>query len=266
MRVALYARVSTEDQAKEGFSLDAQMKRLEAYCRSKGWEPVFRFVDDGYSGRDIKRPAYTDMMQKIEEWDTLLVLKMDRIHRNSVNFAMMMDLLKKNGKEFSSVYEKFDTNVAMGRFVMDIMQRIAQLESEQIGERVKMGMKRKAEHGSGVLGSGHPYGYEYSSGSLIIHDNESQIVRKIFSMSSEGHSTEEIAKELNDKNIPAKKGGIWNRQSIHKILRNPLYTGRLRWGTVERDNIHPAIIDASLFDKVNEKNIPSDGRTEDGYV
>ncbi|MCL2786751.1 MAG: recombinase family protein [Methanomassiliicoccaceae archaeon] len=243
MRVALYVRVSTEDQAKEGFSLDAQMKKLEAYCRSRDWTPVGRYVDDGYSGRNTERPAYKEMMASMNDWDVLLVLKMDRIHRNSVNFAAMMDNLKKSGKEFNSIQEKFDTTTAMGRFVMDIMQRIAQLESEQIGERVKMGMKRKAELGTGPLGSGHPYGYVYGDRALHIEPDEARIVRMIYRMRSEGLSTEEIAKRLNEDEIPAKKGGTWNRQSIHKILRNPLYIGKIRWDGTVRDGVHEAIID-----------------------
>ena len=92
------------------------------------------------------------MMSEIEKWDVLVVLKMDRIHRNSINFTLMMNVLKDAGKEFNSMQESFDTTTAMGRFVMDIIQRIAQLESEQIGERVKVGMTQKAKKGKGLLG------------------------------------------------------------------------------------------------------------------
>ena len=251
MRTALYVRVSTEDQAKEGFSLDAQMKKLEAYCRSRGWVSAGRYTDDGYSGRNTERPAYRDMLDSMDEWDVLLVLKMDRIHRNSVNFAAMMNLLKKNGKEFNSIQEKFDTTTAMGRFVMDIMQRIAQLESEQIGERVKMGMRRKAECSKGTLGSGHPYGYFYNDGRLHIKEEEARTVRYIYHMSGNGLSTEKIAEVLNEREIPAKKGGRWNRQSVHRILRNPLYTGRTRWDGMIREGEHAAIIDLNIFRTVN---------------
>ncbi|MBQ7621216.1 MAG: recombinase family protein, partial [Candidatus Methanomethylophilaceae archaeon] len=90
MRAALYARVSTEDQAVEGFSLEAQVKKLEAYCRQEGFDVVDRFVDDGYSGRKTNRPEYQRMLKEIDNWDVLVVLKMDRIHRNSVNFTQMM--------------------------------------------------------------------------------------------------------------------------------------------------------------------------------
>ena len=152
MRAAIYARVSTDDQAKEGFSIAAQLKRLNAYCKARGWALVNEYVDEGFSGRRIERPAYQRMMSEIETWDVLVVLKMDRIHRNSRNFTKMMDLLKERNKEFNSMQESFDTTTAIGRFVMDIIQRIAQLESEQIGERVKMGMTQKAKKGKGHNG------------------------------------------------------------------------------------------------------------------
>ncbi|HKZ23667.1 MAG TPA: recombinase family protein, partial [Thermoplasmata archaeon] len=146
--VAVYSRVSTEEQAKEGYSLEAQQERLEAYCKARGWAIAKLYVDDGHSGRDTRRPAYRRMMEERELWDTILVIKMDRIHRNSRNFMEMMDDLRRWGKNFASATESLDTSTAMGRFVMDIIQRIAQLESEQIGERVYMGMSQKARRGS----------------------------------------------------------------------------------------------------------------------
>jgi DNA invertase Pin-like site-specific DNA recombinase len=91
MRAALYARVSTEDPAKEGFSIPAQLKRLNAYCKARNWQAITQYVDEGFSGRDVRRPAYQQMMQEKDKWDVLIVLKMDRIHRNSRNFAQMMD-------------------------------------------------------------------------------------------------------------------------------------------------------------------------------
>lgn len=251
MRAALYARVSTEDQAREGYSLDAQIKRLELYCKHYDFTPAGRFIDDGYSGRNTNRPEYQRMMSMMDEWDILLVMKMDRIHRNSVNFTTMMDTLNRKNKEFVSFEEKFNTKTAMGRFVMDIMQRIAQLESEQIGERVFMGMKRKAESTTGNLGSGHPYGYEYTQDGLRLIEEEASVVRTIYGMSAEGCSLGNIAKHLNDSQIPAKKGGEWNKQSVHKILRNPLYTGRSVWNRIERNGEHEAIISPPVFGSVN---------------
>ena len=154
-------RVSTEDQAKEGFSIAAQVKRLNAYCKAGIWIVAGQYIDEGHSGRSIERPAYEAMMSEIDKWDVLVVLKMDRIHRNSVNFPLVVNALRDAGKEFNSMQESFDTTTAMGRFVMDIIQRIAQLESDPIGERVKVGMTQKAKKGKGLPGFPAPYGYAW---------------------------------------------------------------------------------------------------------
>ena len=251
MRAALYARVSTDEQAKEGFSLDAQIKKLEAYCRFKGYEVAGYYREEGFSGRNTNRPEYQRMFSDIAHWDVLLVLKMDRIHRNSVNFAGMMDVLNKNGKQFESVQENYDTSNAMGRFVMDMMQRIAQLESERTGERVKDGMTYKARNETGTLGSGHPYGYEFDNGRLRVINDEALTVRAIYRMYIRGSSMDDIAKSLNDASIPAKKGGKWNRQSVCNILHNPLYVGYNRWDGMVRKGDQEPIIEMSIYETVN---------------
>ena len=98
VNVAVYTRVSTDDQAREGFSLDAQKERLAAYCEAQSWEIVDYYIDDGHSGRNTKRPAYQRMMAEKNRWDLILVMKMDRIHRNSKNFMTMMEDLEKWGR------------------------------------------------------------------------------------------------------------------------------------------------------------------------
>jgi len=251
MRAALYVRVSTEDQAKEGFSLDAQTKRLEAYCRLKQYEISHVYRDEGCSGRDTDRPEYKRMMEDHEKWDVLCVVRLDRIHRNSVNFALMMDDLRKKNKEFCSAEDKFDTSTAMGRFLMDLFQRIAQLESEQMGERVKFGMTKKARFGTGNMGSGHPYGYVYERGSLTIVEYEAGVVKDIYAMASKGMSLRSIADELNRSFIKPKISGKWNHQSVSKILHNPIYAGYIKWDGIVRPGDHEAIINQDDFESIN---------------
>ncbi len=250
VRVAIYTRVSTEDQAKEGFSLAAQEERLRAYCQARGWEVAGLYRDDGHSGRNIRRPAYQRMMEERDRWDTILVLKMDRIHRNSRNFMEMMEDLGKTEKDFVSATESLDTTTAMGRFVMDIIQRIAQLESEQIGERVYVGMSQKAKTGPGVLGFPAPLGYEISEGTLRIVDREAEVVRSIFQKAQGGHTMEAIAKELNERHVPTKAGREWTAVKIYRILHNPVYAGHLRWDRFERKAEHEPIVTVELFNEV----------------
>jgi DNA invertase Pin-like site-specific DNA recombinase len=135
VRVVGYCRVSTEEQAG-GFSLEVQRERITAYCEARGWTLV-RIYEDDSSGRDVEgRPDYRQMLVDRETWDTALVVKLDRIHRRQRNFLVMIEQFVAWGKDFSSVTDNLDTSTAMGRFVMDLMSRIAELESDQISERV----------------------------------------------------------------------------------------------------------------------------------
>lgn len=252
VRVAIYTRVSTEDQAKEGFSLDAQLDKLRSYCKARDWVIAGEYIDDGYSGRTTKRPAYQRMMEEMEKWDAVLVIKMDRIHRNSKNFMLMMEHLKKEGKEFVSMTESLDTSTAMGRFVMDIIQRIAQLESEQIGERVYIGMEQKAKSNGGILGFNIPYGYEYEDGKLIVNKDEAEVVRKIFEWYKDGKSMGEIVNMLQNQKVSTKKGGFWAKKTVSSILKNPVYCGYLKWEKYLNKGEHEPIIDEETFNKVQQ--------------
>lgn len=220
-KAAIYMRVSTEDQAREGFSLAAQLDKLQSYCKVRDWIVAGSYTDDGYSGRNIRRPAYTQMMDEMDQWDTILVIKMDRIHRNSKNFMVMMENLKKQEKEFVSITESLDTSTAMGRFVMDIIQRIAQLESEQIGERVYIGMEQKAKtKDKGPVGHEYPFGYKWDKDkkTLIEVQKELEIVRKIYDLYIKGDTITQIHKKTK---VP--------RTTVHYILHNCFYAGVERW-------------------------------------
>ncbi len=250
LRAAIYARVSTEDQAREGFSIAAQLKRLRSYCLARGWVVTSEYVDDGYSGRSPERPEYKRMMLDKDLWDVIVVLKMDRIHRNSRNFTMMMDFLRSWNKEFNSTQENFDTTTAIGRFVMDTVQRIAQLESEQIGERVKVAMTQKALEKKGHLGSPEPYGYRYCDGNLLVDDAESMVVQEIFRMAGNLCSLGQIIDFLNASGTPTKNGGTWQRATVHGMLTNRIYLGELVWDGIVQDAPHLKIIDLDLFQEV----------------
>lgn len=154
---AIYARVSTRDQAEEGFSIDAQLKRLRAYCRSRGWTVAGEYVDRGRSGRTDRRPEYARMIAEAGAWDVLAVVKIDRVHRDAYNFYKMCELLRDSGKGFAAIEDRYDTTTAWGRFALDVLARIAQLESERTGERVRLGLREAAK--KGVYVSQAPYGY-----------------------------------------------------------------------------------------------------------
>lgn len=259
MRAALYIRVSTEEQAMEGYSLDAQRRILEDYCLIQDLDIVGPYIDDGYSGRNTHRPAYRRMMDEIHLWDKILVMKMDRIHRNSRNFMDMMDLLEKNGKRFESTSESLDTENAMGRFVVDMMQRIAQLESEQIGERTYMGMREKAETlevtigGKRTMGFTPPFGYDLVDGALVMNDDEILVVREIFDLYASGRTMDSICYELNCCGITTRKGNAWNKFNLRNILHNPIYAGFMRWQDLLIRHDGGTILDPEEFNMVQER-------------
>ncbi|MFQ5918482.1 MAG: recombinase family protein [Thermoplasmata archaeon] len=246
-RAALYVRVSTEDQAREGFSLEAQIEKLRSYCTAREWTVSGEYVDDGVSGRTLRRPAYAMMMEERENWDTILVLKMDRIHRNSRNFMEMMDRLRGWGKEFTSMQESLDTGTAMGRFVMDIIQRIAQLESEQIGERVYMGMQQKAKAQRGSLGAPAPFGYRSVGGDLIVQEPQATQVRDVFRRALQREPMAWIAERLNRTGARTNRGRTWSVWSVRYILRNPVYAGYTRWDKVVRQGEHDPLVSKEDF-------------------
>jgi site-specific DNA recombinase len=249
-RIAIYTRVSTDDQAKEGYSLKAQKERLEAYCEAQGWTISDLYVDEGHSGRNTQRPEYQRMMEQRDSWDTILVLKMDRIHRNSKNFMIMMENLEMWGKKFASMQESLDTSNAVGRFVVDIIQRIAQLESEQIGERTYMGMKQKAESGEGLLGFRIPYGYRLEDDGLVPEEIEAERVRHIFKAYIAGETMDWISWNLNRQDIPTKKDNLWTLWSISRILHNPVYAGFLRWDNLIIPSSHEPLVSIDDFNEV----------------
>lgn len=244
VRAALYVRVSTEEQAREGFSLRAQQERLHAYCNARGWQIGGEYIDDGHTGRDARRPAYQKMMAEKDQWDAVLVLKMDRIHRNSRNFMAMMDDLKKWEKDFASATESFDTSTATGRFVLDILQRIAQLESEQTGERVHIGMYQAAKEGK-FLGMSNPYGfrYDHDSKNLVVVPEEAEIVREIFAKyHRERWSMQAISDDLNARGVPTKRNRQWSKRQIFRVLHCSLYEGARHWEDVVTPSTHEAIV------------------------
>jgi len=251
--VALYARVSTEDQALKGFSLEGQLEKLRSYCDARDWGIAGEYVDNGYSGRDTDRPAYQEMLEEIAEWDALLVMKMDRVHRNSKNFMLMMETLREHDKEFVSMTESLDTSTAMGRFVMDIIQRIAQLESEQIGERVYFGMRQKAKGGTGLLGSPAPYGYEYDDGRLEAVDRELDVVEQLYERYLDGDSLDGLTAWLENRGIVTKKGGNWDKKTVSRILSNPVYCGLQQWEEILVPGGQRAVVSRETFNEVQRE-------------
>ena len=134
MRVALYIRVSTEDQAREGYSIQAQKNKLEAYCVSQGWDVVGFYIDDGYSAKDLDRPEMKRMLKHIEQGliDCVLVYRLDRLTRSVLDLYKLLEIFEQHNCKFKSATEVYDTTTAMGRMFITIVAAMAQWERENL--------------------------------------------------------------------------------------------------------------------------------------
>lgn len=242
----IYTRVSTEEQATYGYSLDSQLERLRNYCKAREWNIVGEYVDGGYSGRNIKRPEYQQMLDDIDKWDAVVVIKMDRIHRNQKNFLDMMNNFSKKHKEFVSMSESFDTSTAMGRYVMNIMALTAQLESEQTGERIQLALiqkiKKDVADNDPFMGHRVPFGYRWDpkKNVFIPVDKELDLVKQIFQLYIDGWTMRQIALKTGKANT-----------TIKYFLHNCFYAGFERWCHYFRrlNDVDP-IISVETFNKV----------------
>ena len=230
LRVAVYARVSTQEQAVEGTSLDHQSDQLALYCRSQGWEIVQRYVDAGYTGKDENRPGLKHLLAdaKLGLFNKVVVYKMDRLARNLRLLLEIEEKLGQHGTSFHSASEVFDTSTANGRHFLQMLGMVSEWEREAIIERTKAG--RLQRYTQGCWGPGHPpYGYTYNreTKKLVINEPEARIVRRIFEEYAAGKSMWGIANILNDKGIPSRRkdGKGWRNTSVRDVLFNPAYKG-----------------------------------------
>ncbi|WP_290774194.1 MULTISPECIES: recombinase family protein [unclassified Exiguobacterium] len=255
-RAAIYARVSTVEQADEGYSIDAQLKILRNICDEKGFELVEEFVDRGISGKDIvNRPGLQAMLQAVEErrLDIVLVWKMNRLSRRITDMLNIVDSLKLYNVEFYSHTDNIDTNTPQGSFQFHIMAAVSEFERKNIAENVKMGMIERAQ--SGRWNGGVVYGYDIikvrdtmrKRGDTLLEINpaEAEVVRKIFNLYNQGDGYKTIANRLNHEGHKTKHKREHSINGVKTILMNPLYAGYIRynvrqeWSTKRRKNINP---------------------------
>ena len=261
MQTAIYCRVSTEEQATEGFSIHAQKDKLTKYANINDWDIVDYYIDDGISGKNLtERPEVSRLIEDVKKGKikNVLIYKLDRLTRSVKDLIYLIELFDKNNCTFNSQTEKIDTSNAVGRMFVKIIGIFAEFERENLAERVTLGYEQKTREGNYTNCNG-VFGYDYivGKGKLKINKNEAEYVRKIYNWYLEGESMLKIAKKLKDLNVPTKRGGHWNQSTIYSILTNPLYIGNIRYGVgrkngfeVSGKNIIP-IINEELFNNVN---------------
>jgi len=258
MRAAGYGRVSTEEQANEGHSLDAQREKNLAYIKFQGWTLVGYFEDPGYSGKNLNRPDMKRLLTEIESGniDVLVVHKLDRLTRNIGDLYYLLDLFEKKKVKFVSISENFDTSTAIGRMFVFMLGILAQWYRENLAEEVKKGMSKRIKKGLHNI-TVPLYGYERSEdGKLIVKPEEAKWVRWIFEQYLSGVGSSTIAKRLNEMGIRRNRGAKWDQHKVMMTLTNWHYVGMVHWkeeNKPENDRIvvsgnHEPIIDRETFE------------------
>ncbi len=197
---ALLARVSTQEQALNGHSIGEQVERMNAYCKAMGWTVYDEYIDAGYSGSNTDRPALQRMISDIHEGriDKVLVYKLDRLSRSQKDtLELIEDEFLAAGVDFVSISENFDTTTPFGRAMIGILAVFAQLEREQIKERMAMGRLARAKEGRYSGQDRIPIGYDYIDGMLVPNLYEASLVEQVFRLYVEGLSPKGIMNRLN---------------------------------------------------------------------
>ncbi|MGV1055523.1 recombinase family protein [Clostridium perfringens] len=276
--IAIYCRVSTEEQSENGYSIDEQERLLEEWCKKMGYVIYKCYSDRGISGKNIKdRPALKELLSdaKAGKFDMVISWKINRVSRKLEDVLKIVNLLEKNNITFKSYSEPFETDTPAGRMQFQMMALIGEFERGTIAQNVKMGMIAKAKSGNWcggrVLGydlvpNNSPEEEKRGKNKLEINEKEAEIVRFIFNEYSKGKGYKAITNKMNKLGYKTKKGNNFSVGSIRDILTNPVYIGEIRynvrqnWSEKRRRNINPnpirvkgkheAIIDRELWDKV----------------
>lgn len=242
-RAALYIRVSTLEQAQEGYSVGEQKERLIAYCKAKDWLIADIYVDGGYTGSNLKRPGIQKLISETDKFEMVLVYKLDRLSRSQRDTLYLIEeVFRPNDVDFISMQESFDTSTPFGKAMIGLLAVFAQLERAQIKERTWMGRVARAKTGLYHGGGNIPIGYEYSDGKLVINPYEAEQVKKIYEWYLSGLSLKAITERLQNEGYTNKYSSYNSWSSVRNILGNETYTGRLHFGDIVVENAHEAII------------------------
>ena len=220
----LYMRVSTEDQAREGFSLPEQKERLEAYCKFKGFVIKDYYTDAGISAKTGNyRPEFERLKEDIKskKINTIIALKQDRITRSIFDWEELMRFLEKNDAYLDCVNDDINTTNANGKMVSRILMSVSQQEIERTSERTKVGL-------AGAIKQGHiphqaPLGYKHENKKLVIDHLTKDVVIRIFELYHKGMSYQKISTLFNKEQVLGKTN--WRDSSIVAILENEIYKG-----------------------------------------
>ncbi len=268
VRCAIYTRKSTDEGLDKEFNtLQAQRAAAEWYIgsqRDEGWVVLPDLYDDGgFSGATTQRPALQRLLTDIDagKVDCVVVYKYDRLSRSMLDFLQLLDLFKKQGVSFVSVSQRFDTSTPMGEVTLNILLTFAQFERQMTAERTRDKIRAARRRGRWTGGM-PPLGYDVApeGGRLMINKDEAATVVSIFGLYLDQRSLLAVVQELSRRGWRRKswttrdgkprEGREWNAVDLHRLLTNPIYTGRQKLGDETFPGEHPAIVSKATFDQV----------------
>lgn len=259
-KAALYIRVSTREQVDKGYSIGEQEERLRSYCHAMGWDVLRVYADPGFSGAKLDRPGLRDLLDDVHggRCDVVLVWKLDRLSRSQKDtLTLIEDEFLAHGVAFVSMNENFDTSTSFGRAMIGVLSVFAQLEREQIRERMAMGAEARARSGKWHGGGFDPIGYDYIDGRLIVNEYEAAQVREIFDLYvNKKWAVHKIQQHMAAHySRPKKSGsGSWLFDSaINAVLNSPLYIGMISWKGEQYPGEHEPIISKELFEAAQRR-------------
>lgn len=233
MKAAIYTRVSTEDQVKEGYSLAVQKEQLLEHIKREGWKFYREYKDDGISGYTNNRPGLKRLLYDAsnKKFDVVLVYKIDRFSRRLKDLIFAVDELAESGVSFKSATEPFDTTTSAGNLMFQQLGSFAEFERNRIKERVFPGMVKGVQAGNWQGARYSPYGYRYDKKNklLIVVPDEAAVVRTIYTMYLTGQTTSMITSYLYKKQYKTRTGKRFHSKLVCDILKNKIYTGKLVW-------------------------------------
>ncbi len=268
VRCAVYTRKSTEEGLEQEFnSLHAQRESAEAYIKSQkqtGWVCLPEHYDDGgFTGGNLDRPALQRLLADVDKGliDAVITYKVDRLSRSLLDFAKIMETFEKRQVAFVSVTQQFNTATSMGRLVLNVLLSFAQFVREIISERTRDKIAAARRKGKWV--GGHPLlGYDVRDSKLVVNDEEAVRVRAIFDLYLKHQGLIPVVQELEkrswlNKRWQTRKGHFcggrrFTKSSLHYLLTNPVYRGKVRYKEEVFPGEHPALMPAEVWQQVQD--------------
>lgn len=256
-RAVAYVRVSTTEQAEQGYSIDAQIQTIKNYCGRQNLDLVEVYADRGISGKSLKKRKQLQKLLGDAEhtaFDTVIVWKSSRLARNVKLLLEIVDILQSHNIELYSISENFRVDTASGKLMLQVMASVSEFERNEIGENVVLGMKRRAREG--YMNGNRVLGYdnvktEDGTKILAVNEDEASIIRFIFDSYLQQRGLRAIANELNHRGYRTKRNNAFSTTAVHDILSNPLYVGKIQYAKYEQwelkrrkgRNEHPIVVE-----------------------